>query len=159
MNKSIIILSLFILNQFCSNAQSVPVNPYDCGWSYLYDNTGNRVARAFINCNPPNNNSAKKDDSNFEDIPLAESDNNYESSEISLALYPNPTKSDFVVEFNEELADVSITIMDNNGRLIYTIKGDGKSFPLNLTNQTSGTYIVKIKTRKKDYIKSVVKRD
>ena len=69
---------------------------------------------------------------------------NYLSEEVTIDVYPNPSRGNFTVRLNELLEMGNrIEILDNTGRLIATRQITNQSEAFNLDNPTSGLYFVK----------------
>lgn len=66
----------------------------------------------------------------------------------SMLLYPNPTAGAFNVGFTREESNVSLSVYDVNGRIVYAESvGDthpGQEVVVNLDNVSNGAYIVKV---------------
>lgn len=69
-------------------------------------------------------------------------------------IYPNPVEDKLSIETNDVLQEISI--YDVNGKLIYNERKDISNI-IDMTDFTSGTYFLKIKTDKDDIIKKFVK--
>jgi hypothetical protein len=72
-------------------------------------------------------------------------------------LYPNPTKSDLNIEFNNELNKV-ITVTDLTGRIVLSSNVNNKKTNLSLNNLASGVYYVKIESNNTSEVIKVVKQ-
>ena len=83
-------------------------------------------------------------------VGIQENENN-----LSLVIYPNPTSSTITVKNIENL--IQISICNAIGELIYSKQITKNEFEIDLSNQTSGLYFVKITTDKGTVVKQVVK--
>jgi type IX secretion system substrate protein len=68
---------------------------------------------------------------------------------ISSKVYPNPFKEGFIISllgFKEEDVDITITIHDLTGRIIWNEKTNSKNFPfeINLKDRNSGIYFLEL---------------
>ena len=59
-------------------------------------------------------------------------------------IYPNPTKDKFTIELNNSSVLKNVTIYSNLGQLVLT----SKESIINISNLTSGLYILEIETNK-----------
>ncbi|MCL2039159.1 MAG: M6 family metalloprotease domain-containing protein [Bacteroidetes bacterium] len=76
-----------------------------------------------------------------------------EEHESKITIFPNPAKNNIhIVNHSNETIE-NIEIFDLDGKNILTTKNP----EIDITNLTSGTYIVKIKTNKKTYLEKIVK--
>ena len=75
--------------------------------------------------------------------------------DTSLVLYPNPTKDHIYIEGNSAIK--SIEIYDIQGRMLTQENYNSKNVNLNMSNQATGIYFVKIKTAKGVKTEKVVK--
>ncbi len=132
----------------------------DCGWSYYYDNAGNRTARLFRNCNRPPQ-AGKTDETDSTTTMVADSTKIDVLEEIDIVtLYPNPTRDAFKIEFNNALDNADITVTNNEGRLVYREKASGTFLTIDLSGQAASTYHVVVRRNAdKVYRKTVVKID
>jgi len=64
-------------------------------------------------------------------------------SDFKYSIYPNPTSGSFNIEFETESA-INIEIMDYMGKIILKEKVTGDRITLDISNQPSGVYLVKI---------------
>ncbi len=89
---------------------------------------------------------------------LASSDEGTEESEeyLSLDIYPNPTRGELIIPVTEDDTNVSIRIMDNLGKEIYT-SSDIRSGRINIEKLTAGIYFYTIQKNGNVYRGKVVK--
>lgn len=138
--KNIILLCALLMSSGTVFAQIIPVATLDCGWNYIYDNAGNRKARVYSNFNCPPS-SGKTDETEIDIV----------------TLYPNPTNGNFQIEFNKELDNAEVIVIDNSGKLLLREFHSGLTVPLDLSGKAAGVYHVTVRHGDKYKSKSVVK--
>jgi hypothetical protein len=74
------------------------------------------------------------------------------------ALYPNPTTGRFFIQFNKELKNASVLLMDMSGKVVEQVAGNGYRLSFDLSNMASGTYIVRIEDEGMVITKKVIKQ-
>lgn len=74
-----------------------------------------------------------------------------ELNESYLQIFPNPVKQNFTVRINEKIKEIEI--YGQNGQLLKK----GNSNVVDVSTLAKGIYIVKVKTDKKTYTKSIIK--
>lgn len=113
---------------------------------YMFTNGQKNVALAYIN------------------TILSEYKNNVLNTESflnsSFAIYPNPNKGSFNIEFKQLVSDFKVTIFDVTGKAIYENEINGNSElrkEINLNNVASqGIYLMTIKTDKEVITKKII---
>lgn len=73
-------------------------------------------------------------------------DNEEESGEGSINLYPNPANQSVQISLNSFKGDAKIEIFDLNGRLMKSFKTDADHFEINVSDLVNGLYIIKART-------------
>jgi hypothetical protein len=75
----------------------------------------------------------------------------------NISIYPNPSNSQFTVDFsNYQQADVVIDVYNMVGKLVQsTSSKDVNQMTIDISNQSSGIYIVAIKTSSGTIIKKL----
>lgn len=64
---------------------------------------------------------------------------------IGLKIYPNPASNKVIIEFPDEIKNISVLIYNNNGRLIMSEKEYSHGNIINLCLLPKGMYIISIK--------------
>ncbi|MFC4401114.1 Ig-like domain-containing protein, partial [Mariniflexile soesokkakense] len=82
---------------------------------------------------------------------------NFESEPVEFRLYPNPTSQFITIALGMEL--VGMNLIDISGRLVQTnaVKTGDKQYQLDMSNLTSGVYLLIVKTSKSQITKRVIK--
>jgi hypothetical protein len=86
---------------------------------------------------------------------------NFDETNTTLLLYPNPADEKLKVEFTEHVIGIAnLKIIDLTGKIIAeeSIRVRGKQLALNVHQLTKGTYILQIDIEQKKYISQFVKR-
>lgn len=67
--------------------------------------------------------------------------------ELQLSLYPNPTQNSFTVQFDYALADVTVAVVDINGKQVYTrqFAGEHTQVTLDATQLEAGVYFIDVR--------------
>lgn len=128
--KKIVLLLTVILIYMTSYSQNII--------AYDYDDSGNRIARYVVVLK-----TSKVDTSGKTDI------KEYKGllGKQNVSVFPNPTQGIINVQFTEIPAEVTILeIYDMNGRIIHTVVLNGTSSIIDLSGQSSGTYIMIIRS-------------
>ena len=63
-----------------------------------------------------------------------------------IQLYPNPTNGKFTLFINNHVSNTEVTIADITGKIISSSNYYSSSIELDLTNQSNGTYFIKVQT-------------
>jgi hypothetical protein len=63
---------------------------------------------------------------------------------INVAIVPNPSNGSFSLNFDSEMTDVRVQIIDMNGKALFESNMSGSSIPLNQTQLKPGTYFVHV---------------
>ena len=63
-----------------------------------------------------------------------------------IQLYPNPTNGKFTLLINNHVSNTEVTIADVTGKIISSSNYYSRSIELDLTNQSNGTYFIKVQT-------------
>ena len=75
-----------------------------------------------------------------------------------IKLYPNPTKSDFVIDFSKSYSELEILIYDINGRIVDESKLENKS-RINLNpNISKGLYFIKVINSSQSIVLKLIKK-
>lgn len=124
---SLIILTLSL--SFKVNAQEM---------EYFYDNAGNRIQRLILVQKP--NGEGKKS--------KMENDSIFDKGGIyDFVLFPNPTTGDFQIQSDPEfmmLTDKKIQVYDLSGRFVKEIIFSETNRTIDISDQSTGTYIVNL---------------
>jgi hypothetical protein len=76
----------------------------------------------------------------------------------SLSVYPNPTKTELKITSNDNLGEVAITLIDINGRVVYSIQGElFNTISINTSSLRPGLYILNIKGDTVEYNEKIIK--
>ena len=80
----------------------------------------------------------------------------YEFDSDEFTIYPNPSDGKFTINtaFNTACA---ITIIDAQGKTIRQLTDERKIFSVNISNYSSGIYLIKIQTENKTIVKKIIK--
>lgn len=73
----------------------------------------------------------------------------------SISIYPNPTKNIFFI--SELKSDAEVEITNTLGQLLHAAKTDSKTLEIDLSNNKSGVYFIKILTENGIVIKKIIK--
>lgn len=74
-------------------------------------------------------------------------------------VYPNPTAGQLCIKFNEKTSDKTVvTITDDEGKVVFRDKLTGDILEVDLSQQSSGVYIVKINVDGKTVVKKIIRR-
>jgi len=78
----------------------------------------------------------------------------------SFSVYPNPASEVVVIQSNEVFSDFEITLYDMNGRLLYseTNAANSNRLQLDVSELSSGMYLLRINSEEKTTVKQLVKR-
>ncbi len=91
----------------------------------------------------------------FSKVIAIKSDKN---TDISVDIYPNPSKDSFVIDVNGEVsAKYSIVVYDMQGRSVVNTEVSGNKCVISLSNCVSGIYFVKISSENSIITKKIVK--
>ncbi len=117
---------------------------------------GQNLSVVFQNINRSGNNTYIDNVSVYEKghAPLLLTENVLEK----LYIYPNPNKGEFTVEVSSEASDAhfTISIIDTQGKTIYSQDPVNKAVKINLDHIPKGLYLVHIKTSLNNYIEKIV---
>lgn len=76
----------------------------------------------------------------------------------NLSIYPNPTETELIIRTPSNLGEVLITLMDMNGRVVYTSQSElFDSVSINTAVLKAGLYILNIKGDDFDYNEKIIK--
>jgi extracellular elastinolytic metalloproteinase len=76
----------------------------------------------------------------------------------NLSIYPNPTETELIIRTPTNLGEVLITLMDMNGRVVYTSQSElFDSVSINTAALKAGLYILNIKGDDFDYNEKIIK--
>ena len=75
-------------------------------------------------------------------------------------VYPNPASGIVVIQSNEVFPDVEIILFDMNGRRLITASNvaNSNALQLDISNLSSGIYLLQINSEEKTTVKQLVKR-
>lgn len=73
-----------------------------------------------------------------------------------LSYYPNPTTDLLTISYKEPI--VQVEVYDLNGRQVITKEFDSDTVELDLTNLSSGTYMLNVKTKDSSQFVKVVRK-
>jgi len=106
--------------------------------SFRYDNSGNRTSRTTITL---------KSASSSEDETTPEDSFSDQVGEHGIVIYPNPVENELTVEIQglDEKSDASITLFDQEGRLVLKQDKAMGSNLLSLSHLSPGTYFMTIR--------------
>jgi len=78
---------------------------------------------------------------------------------LDVNIYPNPAIADVTVEFTH-LPSVGVTVylIDNSGKIIYTEKVTATSFKLGMKSYPSGVYYFKVNYEDKTGVYKIIKK-
>lgn len=81
------------------------------------------------------------------------------SSSIELNMYPNPAKSQLIVELNQLAKDetVNISIFDLTGRLMHRSQTTSSTLTMDVSQFSSGTYILQVDSKSQTLTKKWIK--
>jgi len=146
-NKLLSLLVVFLLSAFSSMAQQLGIG--ECGIVCTYDAAGNRLKRIYF-CN----NGIDPYPTKAQQAPPAETT----GYQLVDALYPNPTTGKFSVTFSKGLANAQVTILDNNGRLIFRFTASGNRVDFDLSPYPGGMYFIRVEGGGNVVTKKVIKQ-
>lgn len=63
---------------------------------------------------------------------------------IGTIIYPNPSTDFIHIQFEQEMKNSIFSILDLNGRVVKTVKFEGKEINMDLKNISSGIYIIQV---------------
>jgi hypothetical protein len=72
-------------------------------------------------------------------------------------IYPNPTQGSTTIEFDKEIEDGKVDLIDMEGRSISSHSFAGKKTYVDLSKQAAGTYYIIISRNKEKVMKAVVR--
>lgn len=86
--------------------------------------------------------------------------NDMERDVIPVVLFPNPTKDEIIVRYNEDIGEdgITITICNSSGGVVDEIKATNRDTYVKVLNYVNGVYIVKIENQGKVYSKVFIKQ-
>ena len=129
---------------------NVPLSHAQGTITYTYDAAGNRLGRTII---MPSANRARAIDT-MEEAEYSAAE--YDTTELisymdvigttAVVIYPNPTRGHLTIDIDNmpENSQSSIRIYDMSGRMLLQKSNIDSSTELDLSNQSSGTYILRI---------------
>jgi PKD repeat protein len=83
--------------------------------------------------------------------------NDLQSSDLSIVVYPNPNKGNFIVALPSGIGNAGVVLESLLGVQVAETSGyDGKAYPINAENLASGVYIVKVTLNGKIIIQKIV---
>lgn len=139
-------------------AQQLPLGT--CGIVNVYDATGNRTRRVYFCNNGIDPYPLRTQEQPAEIITEAAKPDLKETKEYQPvdALYPNPTTGKFFVTFSKNLANATVSILDNNGKMLAQFRGNGYKVDFDLSPYAAGMYYVRIEEEGKVITKKVIKQ-
>jgi hypothetical protein len=111
---------------------------------------GNGVAVAWIDENPNGNGVAKIDVEGFTSLGLDEAD-----KILTVQIYPNPVQD--VLSIKTEVMNAEVFVLDMNGRILKSVRGEGNLFAISVDDLSSGTYLVQVVSNGKSTSQLVLK--
>lgn len=147
---------IFVTGIFYSSAtsaQSIPL--LDCGLTYFYDASGNRVVRMIVPCQGGGT-GRMRDTTETAKVSTGLSSDTVGDFQIVL-ISPNPTGGPFRVTCNENLANADVTIIDIQGRVVSETNVSGKEVSFDISHLAVGTYQVIVTTDHGRTGKNIVK--
>lgn len=83
-----------------------------------------------------------------------------ETSQNDFILFPNPFSNQLIIKLNESIGDGEVSLINNLGEMILKQKYRSGNEIVLITNLIpTGTYILKIDNRDKQYFETVVKNN
>jgi Secretion system C-terminal sorting domain/Beta-propeller repeat len=81
------------------------------------------------------------------------------SKTSSFLISPNPSQGIYQITFDETSTDnMKVEVYDIQGRLVYTqAVGKNKNMTIDISNQASGVYVLKVKAKQKQEVSKIVK--
>lgn len=155
MNSLIVRLPVIVILLACLNSclgQSTPL--LDCGLTYFYDASGNRVVRMIVPCD--GGGTGRLRDTTQTTQTTGVSSDTLGAFQIVL-IAPNPTGGPFKVTCNQDLINADVAIIDLQGRIVSQITVSGREVPLDISHLAAGTYEVVVTTDYGRTGKSIVK--
>ena len=149
--KKLLLLSTFIsISFFVFSQKGIPGPIITSHVSYKYDDAGNRTFRTTVTIKKSDDKENKNNTLDIKKNPFMEG---------SIVIAPNPTTGTLFISFNDiELFEgTEMTVFDISGKLVLTQKVQSNKELLNLTNNPSGTYILKIVSGKHKIDYTVIK--
>jgi hypothetical protein len=77
--------------------------------------------------------------------------------ELGAAIYPNPTDGNLTLKMNTA-SNVDVTVYDLNGRALLNKKVNDTQSEINISNQPSGVYLLKVKADNGEFSKRIIKQ-
>ncbi len=136
-------------------AQSIPL--IDCGLTYFYDASGNRIIRMVVPCGGGGTGRLRDttQTANSDEITGLKEDTLGDFQIVLMA--PNPTGGPFKVTCNQDLVDADVSISDLQGRVVSQTTVSGREVPLDISHLAAGSYSVVVTTQYGRTGKSIVK--
>jgi len=75
----------------------------------------------------------------------------------NISISPNPVKDVFHIE-NPELLNLSISVYNNLGQLVFVDSGDRGKFTVDLSNQSNGMHLVRLVSRDGEITRKIIKQ-
>lgn len=148
-------LKIFLIIYFAILGMGIQAQDDVFGYTFSYDDNGNRLQRSLIILENPETFAAKtiieddKDKSEEEtmergEIPVVK------FNDLEAIIYPNPTKGELIIELLnfDEVNDGMILISDMQGRIIYSEKKINKKTSIDLSMHPAGNYLLRINANK-----------
>jgi hypothetical protein len=158
MNKKLFIIIITSFFAFKGIAQQLPLGT--CGIVNVYDAAGNRTKRVYF-CNngiDPYPTGPQSTGKGTEIIVVKNETKETKEFQYVDALYPNPTTGKVFVTFSKSLLNASISITDNNGKILARFKASGYKVDFDLSPYAAGMYYVRIEEDGKAITKKVIKQ-
>jgi hypothetical protein len=147
-----VLISVYCCIRITAHGQTCPYV------QYTYDNAGNRILRTIVPCGEGGDPTGKWGGVTKPIDTTGISNVDSTISQVELQLYPNPTDGKFLLVFNTNLTNATITISNNIGQRVYQAHTSGQEFPLDLTGYASGVYFVTVQIPKQNFQQQVVKQ-
>ena len=76
---------------------------------------------------------------------------------LKIAAYPNPVTDKLNIQFNEDLKDNKISLMNANGQLVYGGRLNNLHTTIDMAAMPAGAYVLKIENGAKAFVKKIIK--
>ncbi len=151
MKKLIFILVICMFSQIPD--LKAQLQPGECGILFTYDATGSLIKREFI-CNNTGGVMSKASTENN----IYQKDSASEDIVKINALMPNPTSGKFTVRLAKVLNNETVSLMDENGKVIQSGRKSGIELNFDISSFPAGIYFLKIASNGKMISLKVIKQ-
>ena len=111
---------------------------------YSYDNAGNRIQRkVFVSIVSPEAEAT----ASARNSPFPEATTEQVAIQNSIKVFPNPAQNQLQITLGEELQNATIELFDLPGKLMIKSPLRGLNHSIDLTQQSSGEYILVVRNR------------